>query len=161
AGSDEEVELDVAGGIEESRIVPRGTGATGHRVRVPGRRLELLLHGIKHVDLLKVDIEGSEVAMFRACPDGVLQAIDQITIEFHDFCGLVSKEEIDEIRERLALLGFDGLRMSTNNKNWLFIRRSGVATLRRLYVKYLMRPARNALHWVQNQNVAGAYRSLR
>src|SRR2546425_1176610 len=69
AGSDEEVELDVAGGIEESRIVPSGTGATGHRVRVPGRRLELLLHGIKHVDLLKVDIEGSEVAMFRACPD--------------------------------------------------------------------------------------------
>jgi hypothetical protein len=45
AGNNEEVELDVAGGVEESRIVPSGTAPLAIGCAFPGRRLELLLRG--------------------------------------------------------------------------------------------------------------------
>jgi hypothetical protein len=55
---------------------------------------------------LKVDIEGDEIAMLAACPDEVINRIMQISIEFHDFCGITSKKDVDKTLVRLHQLGF-------------------------------------------------------
>lgn len=41
--------------------------------------------GINHIDLMKVDIEDSEIELFANLPNDLLQRIDQMTVEFHDF----------------------------------------------------------------------------
>lgn len=40
-------------------------------------------HAIRHVDLLKLDIEGMEMEVLETLPREVLARIDQITVEFH------------------------------------------------------------------------------
>lgn len=148
-----EIELMLSDNPEASTVLPGGRGMqlNGSRVRVPARTLEEVLsqHGVDRVDLLKVDIEGAEVPMLLCASDALLGRIDQITMEFHDFCGLVSPEQLAAVVERLERAGFDGLRFGADNMNWLFVRRGavGIGSLRRLYVKHLVRNARSMVHW--------------
>jgi FkbM family methyltransferase len=67
---------------------------------------------IPRVDVLKVDIEGAEITAIDACGDDLLRAIGQITIEFHDFCGIVPPAEVKRVLGRLERLGFSCVRMS-------------------------------------------------
>jgi FkbM family methyltransferase len=59
-------------------------GALGD-IKVRALRLDTLLEqeNIEKVDLLKVDIEGAEVEMFRNADDW-LDRIDALAVEFHD-----------------------------------------------------------------------------
>ena len=77
-------------------------------IEVPVCSLADLLAQLKlcRVDLLKVDIEGAEIGMFAACPDEILTQIAQISVEFHDFCGITSPVEVTRTLERLHELGF-------------------------------------------------------
>jgi FkbM family methyltransferase len=53
---------------------------------------------IELVDLLKIDIEGAEEAVFNSTRDATLCNIKQITIEFHDFVpGCISSEEVTKL----------------------------------------------------------------
>jgi FkbM family methyltransferase len=65
--------------------------------------------GNPRVDLLKVDIEGAEIGMLAAVPDDLLQRMMQISIEFHDFCGITPAAEVEQTLDRLAGLGFQCL----------------------------------------------------
>lgn len=67
---------------------------------------------IPRMDVLKVDIEGAEIAAIDACEDDLLRTIGQITIEFHDFCGIVPPEDAERVLGRLERLGFSCVRMS-------------------------------------------------
>ncbi len=148
-----EIELMLSDNPEASTVLPGGQGMqlNGSRVRVPTCTLEEVLakHAVEHVDLLKVDIEGAEVPVLLSTPEALLRRIDQITMEFHDFCGLVTPEQLAAVVERLESLGFDGLRFGSDNMNWLFVRRraEGIGSLRRLYVKHVVRNARSMMHW--------------
>lgn len=53
--------------------------------RIPTRTVDQLLdrHGITHIDLMKVDVEGSEVDIF-AVPQPWMQHVDRIVLEIHD-----------------------------------------------------------------------------
>ena len=148
-----EIELFLSDNIEASTVLGDAGGANtnGQRVRVPARTLEEVLadRGIGRVDLLKVDIEGAEVGVMLNTPDEVLRRIDQITMEFHDFCGLVTPAQLDSVLRRLEDLGFDGLRFGSDNMNWLFVRRGarGIGPFRRHYLKHVVRNARSLAHW--------------
>lgn len=75
----------------------------------PGITFEHFLQteGIKFIDLLKVDIEGSEEALFETTSDETLRNISQITIEFHDFFpGSIKAHTVRRIITRLKSLGF-------------------------------------------------------
>ncbi|MEK9725700.1 MAG: FkbM family methyltransferase [Rhodospirillaceae bacterium] len=78
-------------------------------VEVPGRTLDTLLAeiGVDRVDLLKVDIEGAEIAMFDAASDATLQSCAQITVEFHDFMDPGQAADVARVVRRLEGLGFD------------------------------------------------------
>lgn len=59
---------------------------TGHRVEVKVRRLDGFLeeHGMKRVDLLKLDCEGAEYGILFSLPDEVYEGILNIALETHE-----------------------------------------------------------------------------
>jgi len=89
-------------------IAPVGGSATRRTVTVPGISLPTLVErlGLSAIDLLKVDIEGAEIAMFDATPDDLLRRIGQITVEFHDFEDPGQAPAVRRILSRLAGIGF-------------------------------------------------------
>lgn len=112
--SDGAVALHLSHNPEASsiRMVPeRESGGT---VEVPGIRLSKLLDDLNVlcVDLLKVDIEGAEIAMFDSLEDARLRQFVQISVEFHDFNGMAPRLEVERVRERMRALGFVELQMS-------------------------------------------------
>lgn len=63
--------------------------------------------GLEQIDLLKLDIEGSEFELLQQTPDAVLSEIGQITVEFHDFLPAFGGRGLYEAaRARLEKLGF-------------------------------------------------------
>ena len=144
---DEPVELHLSSESITSSIASSAVpGARGATV-VQGRTLPTFLREINvdRVDLLKCDIEGAEVGMFRTTSDDLLRRIGQITIEFHDYHGFHTLKEFEEMRDRLFSLGFGGIKFSPNNTNWLFYRNDMAGSARRTYVRHVVRNARGVL----------------
>jgi len=54
-------------------------------VKVPVMPLDAVLrrHGVDHVDLMKIDVEGAEWDVFLTTSDAMLGRIDQLVVEFH------------------------------------------------------------------------------
>ena len=74
----------------------------------PARSLESFCneHGVEGIDLLKLDIEGSELDVFECATDAFLMSIKQITVEFHDFLDPGHAPRIRAILQRMRTLGF-------------------------------------------------------
>jgi FkbM family methyltransferase len=92
-------------------------------VLVPSMTLQRFLE-IKAVDLvhlLKVDIEGAEVAMFDAAADDFLRKFEQITVEFHEFMDHSLSPDVCRIRRRLRRLGFYDIDFTRTRMDVLFI----------------------------------------
>ena len=93
-----------AGGILPSETDESGNGSPIEMVSL-GTLMERI--GVSRLDLLKLDIEGAEFDLIQKTPDRVLQSIDQITVEFHDFLPEMSKRGLfEQARKRLVSLGF-------------------------------------------------------
>jgi hypothetical protein len=97
------------GSLDPAPATPRiGT------VTVPGVTLATLVDrlGLARIDLMKVDIEGAEIALFDAAPDDLLRSIAQITVEFHDFADPSRAPAVRRTLARLDRLGFAVLVMT-------------------------------------------------
>lgn len=111
----------------------------------PGITFEHFLQteSIKQIDLLKVDIEGSEEALFASTSDETLRNICQITIEFHDFVpGSIQAHTVRRIRARLRSLGFLCLPFSyvypgMLNADILFVKADAIHPDDRIYFRQL------------------------
>lgn len=113
-------------------------------VEVPAVKLEDFIreHGRDRIALVKMDIEGAEVEVMDSCSDALLASIEQLSIEFHDFCGLVSGANVRRIVDRLEKLGFFYVRMSRvgNQDTWFINRRlCKISTAECLFIKWLSR----------------------
>jgi FkbM family methyltransferase len=150
---DGQIDLHLSNNSEASTALRGSPDANGQSLRVPTRTLESLLKefGLTHVDLMKVDIEGSEVPMILSAPNHVLQSVDQISVEFHDFCKLVTTKQIAEVHTRLKELNFDAIEFGSGNEDSLFVRRDavGIGRIRRGYVKHMVLNLRNVSRLIQ------------
>lgn len=120
------VRLFLSQNSEESSIIGSGGEFAAGMVVVEGVTLSTFMAraGIARIDLLKIDIEGAEVGLFDTLTDAQLEAIRQISAEFHDFNGRISRADVKRIIARLAQLGFEYLKMSaTTNGDLLFVNR--------------------------------------
>lgn len=99
-------------------------------------------NNIKRIDLLKVDIEGAEVAVFETLSEATLKKIRQITIEFHDFMPeVMSGEDVARIRTRLENAGFRCLPWKMrSNFDVLFVRRELLSSPEFLLIAHVLRP---------------------
>lgn len=104
--------LHVASNRETSTILDVRGSPPGETIDVPAIDLSTLVErlGLAEIDVLKIDIEGAEIEVLDAAPDHLLRAMTQITVEFHEFNGMVRRADIERIRTRLGRLGFDCFR---------------------------------------------------
>lgn len=109
-----DMKLHVSSNSECSSLLSLTAHEVGQEVSVPAVDLETFVrrHAVPRIDLLKVDIEGAEIAAFTAVSDDLLRSVTQISVEFHDFNQLVNLADIDALRLRLARLGFLTVRFS-------------------------------------------------
>ena len=106
------------------------------------------------IDLLKLDIEGAEIEFSRQTPDHVLRRIGQMTIEFHDFCGITPSSEVRRVLLRLQSLGFSHVRMSGHGHQdtWLINRdRLEILSAEILFTRYIIRNWNGAKRVVARQ----------
>jgi FkbM family methyltransferase len=83
--------------------------------------------GLQAADLLKLDIEGSELAVLESTSEETLRKIGQITVEFHDFlAGFRDSRPINALKQRLRRAGFTCIvfsRPAGDHADTLFINR--------------------------------------
>jgi len=141
------VPLYLSANPEASSIYPLQSERGAATIEVAGVSLDGFIseNQIPHVDLLKVDIEGAEIAMFDSTPDATLASMAQITVEFHAWLKVISVEDLNRVIARLESLGFFHISFS---RRWgadsLFVNRKivGMSEAEYRYIKYFARPAR-------------------
>ena len=79
-------EMPAAGESQRRALFPQDQSGTGEIVRVPSITLEELMdrHQLSTIDLLKMDIEGSEWEVLLSTPASVLQRIRRMQFEYHE-----------------------------------------------------------------------------
>jgi FkbM family methyltransferase len=110
------------------------------------------------IDLLKVDIEGAEIGMLSSCTDGFLQHhVAQISIEFHDFCGITAPEIVKASLDRLQRIGFHYVRMSRiGHQDTLLVNATLIPDVTEFDIRYIRAVIRN---WFGFKRVASRFGS--
>ena len=93
-------------------------------------------------DLIKMDIEGSEIEVLESCSDTFLRSVPQFTIEFHDFCGITPGADIERVAQRFERLGFSMLstwRSFHGDVVFVQRRRVGLGLAEFLFAKYWLK----------------------
>lgn len=105
---DGEIEFSISDNAEASHVGAAAAGSADRSIVVPARSLAGFLAelGPKPLDVLKLDIEGAEIAALASLSDDQIRAIGQVTVEFHDFCGYVDAADVDAAIARFKRLGF-------------------------------------------------------
>jgi len=130
---DSPIVLNVSDNPEASSVLEEMAQSFGASVpvTVPGITLDSLFekYSISHVDLLKVDIEGSEFDMLLTASEKTLAKVAQITVEFHLKTGSAdfSLKRVLSICQRLRRLGFRVLFMNRDFTDVLFLNRNRIS----------------------------------
>lgn len=145
-GRDGVSQLHISDDAESSGLlgVAGGTQVRTEQVREVTFDTFLAERELDGVELVKVDIEGAEKPFFEAASDDALRRAAQFTVEFHDFAGLLSGEDVARTASRLRGLGFHGIKFTRTNYNWLFFQpeRCGVGRLGAITTRYVERHVR-------------------
>lgn len=99
----------------------------GARIAVSSMTLEdaLALAPAGRIELVKIDIEGEEVAVLNEAPQAALHRIAQLTVEFHDFLDPASLPGIRAAISRMRSLGFAAFKFSARSYgDMLFVNRA-------------------------------------
>lgn len=144
------IELNLSSDILSSSVFQATLHPVLDQVQVQCMDLESFARhaGASRIDLLKIDIEGAEIPMLAACSDDFLRQIPQITIEFHDFCGITPPHEVTRCIERMKTLGFDFIRFSrVGHQDTLLVNRALVSVSKAefLYTKHIYRNLKGAI----------------
>jgi FkbM family methyltransferase len=109
---------------------------------------------LERIDLVKMDIEGAEMFALGDSDPDVLRLATQITVEMHDFCGIINSEQVQGLITRMRQCGFNGIRFSNNNTDWLFVRHDEISKLRWASV-VMMALVRRGVHRVRGLRSGG------
>ena len=72
----------------------------------------------------------------------MLKRCRQITVEFHDFLNAYPPAEVDRMADVLRVAGFDPIKFSRSNMNWLFVNRLYCGAFSRAWLKLVTRNVR-------------------
>ena len=86
-----------------------------------------ILKNHEKVDILKVDIEGSEFEVLASVTDENLKKCKQVCVEFHLFCQAeyklnITNEDLLTVINRMNNLGFKHLKTNNKHPDYLFYR---------------------------------------
>jgi FkbM family methyltransferase len=158
-GTDGEVTLHLSDNPEANSVHPQVASELGHRGTLVARisTLSSFLREaeVERADLLKLDIEGAEIAVLETTTDETLRRLGQITVEFHDFLeSFADHRPIEALKRRLRQNGFTCVvlsRPASNHSDTLFInrRRHRLALAQRFHLfllRHVTLDLRRALH---------------
>ena len=138
---------------EASRFASASEANAG-TVQVQAVTLEDLISRIAvrgRIDLIKMDIEGAELAVLEGAPVGLLERIGQFTVEFHQFVDPCSRVRVEGIKKRFRALGFWVIDFSRTNYDVLFVHPAANLTpgVRASVIlqKYYLRIGRGFSYW--------------
>lgn len=151
------IEFHVARNDEGSSVLPLPEKSKynclyARSVVIPSMTLQTIMEqsGLPDLDLLKMDVEGAEVAVLESCPASVLARIKQITVEFHcdPSFGLVTRGQVLAVMRRLTALGFSQYTFTQNYTDVLFVNHRALRTgfLKRASLRIRMSRPRWLLH---------------
>jgi len=146
-GNDGVVQLAIDDDITRTAVAGEGRTGSGAILEVEGRTLPRLLAeaGIAgDIEVLKLDIEGAELGVIDSMSDNLIRRIGQITIEFHDFLGYHSRDDVNARVERIKALGFRELWWSRtrNTADVLLVNVQRLGVVRYMFEHNILRPAR-------------------
>jgi FkbM family methyltransferase len=73
-------------------------------------------YNLEKIDILKIDIEGSEYEILESMDHKDFDGIDQITIEFHDFLDPSISSRTKDIVEKIEKIGYKTINKGTDYK---------------------------------------------
>ena len=87
--------------------------------------LEEILDPYDKIDLLKVDIEGSEIEVLNKISERNITKCDQVCVEFHLFCQgeysiKITADDLDAIISKMERLGFQATKTNHKHPEFLF-----------------------------------------
>jgi len=147
AGERGTVHLNIAANDEGSSILQLPDASPYDCIKVggvdvPACTLEDALErwGSAPIDIVKMDIEGAEVAVLDSTSESALRRISQIAVEFHSApeFGFGLTREVEEVLGRMQRMGFLWLDFSGGRRdNVLFLNRRslGIGRLRALFLR--------------------------
>ena len=143
-GSNDPVTFFLSTNPEMSSLQANVANDASRPVTVPGRTLDAILDefNLPAIDLLKVDIEGAETAIFQPAAAEGLRRCRQITVEFHDFLGAYPPVEVERMVGVLRDAGFYPVKFSRSNMNWLFVGRQHCGGFSRAWLTLVTRNVR-------------------
>jgi hypothetical protein len=98
-------------------MVFEGVNRVVHNIETISLDEIILENNIKNIDILKIDIEGSEYDILPELGDDIINMCKQITVEFHDFLDISLKPKTLEITKKFKSLGFE---MISSSATWGF-----------------------------------------
>lgn len=100
--------------------------------------ISLYLDKNERIDLVKMDIEGSEFTVLRSLSDESLQKIGMFTVEYHDFLDKSLHSDFIDVDKKLISKGFWRIRWSLDNTDVLYVNLNNgwhtLNALERLYI---------------------------
>ena len=121
---EEPIQINISDNSETTSLYRLNNCEYTQSVTIQGTSLAGFLNkfAIQHPVTLKLDVEGAELEILKNSPSDVLKSFSQITVEFHEWLGIGTKHDIEEIIGRLNELGFYHFKLSrTNHGNDLFV----------------------------------------
>lgn len=145
-------ELYISGKSDASSFHPLSRQNAEQAISVLTESLPELLETIdvNHIDLLKMDIEGAEIAALLQLSSPWLQRISQITVEFHDSQKYVTKEEIRSVHRHLLAAGYARFRNSVRDySDVLYVHSELLGASEKLFLKYIALPTRASRRYLK------------
>jgi FkbM family methyltransferase len=141
--------LHVSENPEATGLFDAGSATTSVEVETTSLATLMQRLGIINIDILKLDIEGAEFDLIASTPNQILQRINQITVEFHDFKpAFRGRGLFENARARLQSIGFDCCNLAfRTHGDVLFLNRARLqlAAGQRVYFQFCAR-------WIEKMN---------
>ncbi len=141
--------LHVSENPEATGLFDAGSATIGVEVETISLATLMQRLGIGKIDILKLDVEGAEFDLIASTPDQILQRINQITVEFHDFKpAFRGRGLFENARVRLQAIGFDCCNLAfRTHGDVLFLNRARLrlAAGQRIYFQFCAR-------WIEKMN---------
>ena len=126
--------------IDAGNILAPKSNSTGKTLYVNSRKFASLVSELrlKEIDLLKIDIEGSEIELFDSINEQDLACVKQLAVEFHDSIAIpnVSTEDVKRVINNIISMGFTGIAMGEKNRDWLFLNNKKISLP--IYTKFYL-----------------------
>jgi FkbM family methyltransferase len=144
AGQDGETSFFSASNPEAGSIFTRNGSRDCSATTIRAVALETLMNevGVTETDLVKLDVEGAEIAVLLQASESTLRRVRQITVEFHDFTlPEITAADVDRVKRRLHDIGFWSISFSKLSTDVLFINKRShiIGPLAYFWLAYVVR----------------------